>query len=447
MATANARSRGKLAVHLLYQRVRVPASPSADQRGEVKSSGLRQRIHALVAERAGDDRHRHRERTQRMRQQVDQWPRAFRARVRGEHQHGDVGILVDHRQQLFHGGAFPDHPFRGDRGDAVGAAGGTVERGFCRLLRLGAHDVGDPQPFLALLFGLDDAEHHHTAAGADRPAAGVIDRAIPLGGVVDDDEAFGLVTRLEAKSLAGHACPGMCTADMLPHSISLGESRSGRRRGVGRGFASAPQRRRMKPTMSFESFMVSSAIARARSAPSFRTASIWPGSATRRFISPAIGASLVTHKSTSAFLKLENWPPPKSLSTSALERPESAAKMPTRLSASGRASRPFSSVGSGSGSVLALRTFCAMVSASSVKLMRELSDASDFDIFLVPSRKLMTRVAGPVIKGSGSGKNRPSLAPWLRIESAKSLLNFCAMSRDSSRCCFWSSPTGTWVAR
>ena len=33
------------------------------------------------------------------------------------------------------------------------------------------------------------------------------------------------------------------------------------------------------------------------------------------------------------------------------------------------------------------------------------------------------------------------------VELAKSLLNFCAMSRESSRCCFWSSPTGTCVAR
>src|SRR3954452_25159829 len=120
-----------------------------------------------------------------------------------------------------------EYSFRRDRGDAVGAAGGTVERGFCRLLRLGAHDVRNSKPFLALLLRLDDAEHHHAAAGPDRPAAGVIDRAIPFGGVVDDDEAFGRVTRLEAKSLAGHACPGMCTADMLPHSVVLGESRSG----------------------------------------------------------------------------------------------------------------------------------------------------------------------------------------------------------------------------
>ena len=80
-------------------------------------------------------------------------------------------------------------------------------------------------------------------------------------------------------------------------------------------------------------------------------------------------------------------------------------------------------------------------------LMRDMSEGSDFDIFLVPSRRLMTRVAGPMITGSGCGKNRPSSKPAALMASPKSLLNFWAMSRVSSRCCFWSSPTGTWVAR
>ena len=56
--------------------------------------------------------------------------------------------------------------------------------------------------------------------------------------------------------------------------------------------------------------------------------------------------------------------------------------MPTRFSASGRSFRPSTSHGSASGSVLALRIFLAMVSASSVRLMRDRSDGSDFDIFL-----------------------------------------------------------------
>ena len=41
--------------------------------------------------------------------------------------------------------------------------------------------------------------------------------------------------------------------------------------------------------------------------------------------SAAIGANFATHSSASAFLKLENCPPPKSFSTSCLEMPASAA--------------------------------------------------------------------------------------------------------------------------
>ncbi len=41
-----------------------------------------------------------------------------------------------------------------------------------------------------------------------------------------------------------------------------------------------------------------------------------------------------------------------------------------------------------------------------------MSEGSDFDIFFVPSRKLMTRVAGPVITGSGCGKKMPSAYPF-----------------------------------
>ena len=90
-------------------------------------------------------------------------------------------------------------------------------------------------------------------------------------------------------------------------------------------------------------------------------------------------------------------------------RRETSDAMPTRFSASGRPFSPATSAGSGSGSVLALRIFLATVSASSVKLSRDRSEGSDFDIFLVPSRRLITRVAGPVIIGSGGGKK---VSPW-----------------------------------
>ena len=41
------------------------------------------------------------------------------------------------------------------------------------------------------------------------------------------------------------------------------------------------------------------------------------------------------------------------------------------------------------------------------------------------------------INGSGAFK---------KSSQSKSLLNFWAMSLVNSKCCFWSSPTGTWVA-
>ena len=85
----------------------------------------------------------------------------------------------------------------------------------------------------------------------------------------------------------------------------------------------------------------------------------------------------------------------------------------------------------------ALRILAAMASASSVRLMRLWSEGSDLLILAEPSRRDITRVAGPWITGSGCGK-KPG-AP-------KSVLNLAAMSRVSSRCCFWSSPTGTSVA-
>ena len=67
--------------------------------------------------------------------------------------------------------------------------------------------------------------------------------------------------------------------------------------------------------------------------------------------------------------------------------------MPTRFSASARPSSPFSSLGSGSGSVFAFLTFFMTVSGSSVRLMRLISDGSDLLIFEVPSRRLMMRAA------------------------------------------------------
>ncbi len=85
---------------------------------------------------------------------------------------------------------------------------------------------------------------------------------------------------------------------------------------------------------------------------------------------------------------------------------------------------------------MALRTFWLIRSGVSVRLMRLMSDGSDFDILAVPSRSDMIRAAAGGMIGSGK----------VNSSTAKSVLNLVAMSRASSRCCFWSSPTGTWVA-
>ena len=56
---------------------------------------------------------------------------------------------------------------------------------------------------------------------------------------------------------------------------------------------------------------------------------------------------------------------------------------------------PAGSSGSGSGSVFALRIFCAISSSLSVRLIRLMSDGSDLDIFAWPSRRLITRAPVP----------------------------------------------------
>src|SRR5207248_3927024 len=118
--------------------------------------------------------------------------------------------------------------------------------------------VGNAQPLLVLIFQFDDAQHHHAAAGPERPAARVIDRAVPFRGVVNDNQTFRLVTRLVASSLGGHARPGCCSQSVFGRSgtgsheenasnnrthaatlaASLGEGNKHRPHGVGPCFAS-----------------------------------------------------------------------------------------------------------------------------------------------------------------------------------------------------------------
>ena len=154
--------------------------------------------------------------------------------------------------------AFADHPLRRDAGDAVGAAGGAIERRVGFLVGFRAHDVGDAEPLLVAVLGLDHAQHDHAGADARDAAAGVIDGAVAFRRIVDDDEKFRLV--------AGFRRSGACGSSVCPR-IPASNGGTTLRAATSRGAAQAAVRRikrRTKPTMSLTAFMVSAASARAR---------------------------------------------------------------------------------------------------------------------------------------------------------------------------------------
>ncbi len=84
---------------------------------------------------------------------------------------------------------------------------GAIERSVRGLLGLRAHDVGNAEPLLVAVLGVDDPQHHHATADPNRPAAGVVDGAVAFRAVVNDDQTFRLVALFVASSLAAHACP------------------------------------------------------------------------------------------------------------------------------------------------------------------------------------------------------------------------------------------------
>src|SRR6266446_4699306 len=339
------------------------------------------RVELGIAQMARHDGDRDREGSGRTAEAGDQGARPLAVHAGRQDQHRDVLVLVDELEDLLRGIALADDLFRRDAGDTVGARARARQHGARLLMRLGPHDVGNPEPLLIAVVGIDHAQHDDADADAGGPAAGEIERAVALRRIVDDNEKFRLVAGLVTSPLTAHRSsrgppprpvkgrsrpPGMVPWGGIRAQAGAARRPSGRKVGI-----EPPAQLRTKPTMSLTAPMVSAAMARARLAPSTRTPSRWAGSCMRRFISVPIGPSRATARSTSAALKVENCAPPKSCRTSALVLLASAAKMPTRLSASGRFSRPFSSCGRGSGSVLALRTFWAIVSASSVRLMRE----------------------------------------------------------------------------
>ncbi len=107
------------------------------------------------------------------------------------------------------GVALADHAVRRDAGDVLGARRELVERRIGRFRRLGLHDVGDAQPLLVAVAGVDHAQHDQLRLGAAGALGRPIDRAVAFLGVVDDDQIFALVAGLVAAALAAHVARGM----------------------------------------------------------------------------------------------------------------------------------------------------------------------------------------------------------------------------------------------
>src|ERR1700751_456282 len=208
MATANARSRAE------WLPCRAPPCPR-------KGWTLRQGVDFGVTQIAWHDDDRNRKGADRVRHRTDDRTGTLRAGTGREHEHRNVDVLLDHVDHLLGRVTLADRAFRGYRGNAVDAAGCAVERRIRVLQRFGAHDVGHAQPLLVLVFGFDNAKHHHAAAGPHRPAAGIIDRAVPLRRVVNNNKTFWLVTGLVAASLDGHACPDASVAVQKSASLLL----------------------------------------------------------------------------------------------------------------------------------------------------------------------------------------------------------------------------------
>ena len=83
----------------------------------------------------------------------------------------------------------------------------AVEHGIGLLVRLGPHDVGDAEPLLIAVMGLDHPQHDHARPDPQRAAAGEIERAVAFRRVVDDDEEFRRMAGLIAAALLPHRLP------------------------------------------------------------------------------------------------------------------------------------------------------------------------------------------------------------------------------------------------
>mmetsp|Transcript_19196 Transcript_19196/g.44463 ORF Transcript_19196/g.44463 Transcript_19196/m.44463 type:complete len:207 (+) Transcript_19196:93-713(+) len=196
---------------------------------------------------------------------------------------------------------------------------------------------------------------------------------------------------------------------------------------------------------------VCEATALAASAPSLRMASRAAGSDRTSWYRSWMGLRCWTTASARTGLNSPHVMSPTSARMSSLDRLVgwTAAKMLSRLVASGRSGLSHSMPSKES--VLHRLILSRMVLGSSRTLIREPSAGSLLDILEVPSVRLMTRAPSLRIMASGSTKTGRDGTPaalqrflyWFPLQNKS--LNRRTTSRVNSRCCLWSSPTGTLV--
>src|SRR5262245_48205491 len=166
--------------------------------------GSRHGVEFLIAVVAGHDRDRDGKVARGLTDTGNERPRSLFAGPGREHQDGDVFVVLDEIEHFLCFLAFADHALRHHAGDARGARRMTIEHGIRLLVRLRAHDVGDAEPLLIAVVGLDHPQHEHGCADAQRASAGEIKRAIAFRRIVDDDHEFRRMTSFVAAPLLAH---------------------------------------------------------------------------------------------------------------------------------------------------------------------------------------------------------------------------------------------------
>src|SRR5215471_14912215 len=161
-------------------------------------------VELLIAEVAGHDRDRDGKVACGLADTGHERPRSLLAGPGGEYQDGDVFVVLDEIEDFLRFLAFADHALRHHAGDARRARRMAIEHGIRLHVRLRAHDVGDAEPLLIAVVGLDHTQHEHGCADAQRTPAGEIERAIAFRRIVDHDHEFRRMTSFVAAPLLAH---------------------------------------------------------------------------------------------------------------------------------------------------------------------------------------------------------------------------------------------------